>query len=249
VIRQPDQRSTDERTRPKLVAARFVARPNRFVVVAALSSGRRVEAHLADPGRLKELLLPGAQLRLRPALRGSARKTRFSVSLVRSSDAGRPWVSVNSALANRLAEELLVRGKLRGVGRGWSVRSEVPRGNSRFDFRLDQFSRPPLWVEVKSVTLVVDGVARFPDAPTARGRRHLEELTELTTAGERALVLFVVQREDAHSVVPHRTIDPRFAAALARAKRAGVMLRAARFGLDADGRATYLGALPVRAAG
>jgi sugar fermentation stimulation protein A len=113
---------------------------------------------------------------------------------------------------------------------------------------LDQSSRPSLWVEVKSVTLVDDGVARFPDAPTARGRRHLQELTELTAAGERALVLFVAQREDARVVLPNRTIDPSFAAALARAKRAGVMLRAARFGLDADGRATYLGALPVKAA-
>jgi sugar fermentation stimulation protein A len=101
-------------------------------------------------------------------------------------------------------------------------------------------------VEVKSVTLVEGGTARFPDAPTARGARHVRELAQLASTGERAMILFVVQREDARRVTPHRGIDPTFAHALEAARRAGVLLRAARFRLDAWGRSSYRGPLPVR---
>jgi sugar fermentation stimulation protein A len=231
----------------ELVAAAFVARPNRFVAIAELTDGERVEAHLPDPGRLVELLRSGAALRLRPALQRDGRRTRFSVALVRAEAVPRVWVSVESIRANRLAADLLKRGRIRGIGKGWTVRQEVRRGRSRFDFLLQKQASRTLWVEVKSVTLVENGVARFPDAPTERGRRHLIELTEMVQSGERALLLFVVQRGDARRVTAHAAIDPRFARALIEARRAGVMLRAAGFRLDARGRATYLGPLPVLA--
>jgi sugar fermentation stimulation protein A len=228
----------------KLVDATFVERPNRFVAIARLRDGSRVEAHLADPGRLVELLRDGASLRLRPAAGGGGRRTRFSVALVRAAEP-RIWVSVESGRANRLASRLLERGVVRGAGPGWTVRSEVRRGRSRFDFLLEKPVGPRLWVEVKSVTLVERGVARFPDAPTERGRRHLAELTGLARSGEGAMVLFVVQRGDARRVTAHAAIDPRFAETLGDARRAGVMLRAAGFRLDVLGRATWLGPLPV----
>ena len=100
---------------------------------------------------------------------------------------------------------------------------------------------------VKSVTLVVDGVARFPDAPTSRGVRHLLELQEFARAGGRALVFFVIQREDARAVSANPATDPAFARALASARAARVLLRAAGFRLSPAGTATYLGPLPVRA--
>ncbi|MFQ5720842.1 MAG: hypothetical protein ACE5IK_14990, partial [Acidobacteriota bacterium] len=108
--------------RPALVPARFLARPNRFIVEAALSSGRRVRAHLADPGRLKELLLPGAELRLRPASPSAARRTAFSVELVRATSSPRAWVGLVTTRANRLAHGLLARGVVCGVGSGWHIR-------------------------------------------------------------------------------------------------------------------------------
>lgn len=232
-----------------LIAARFVSRPNRFVVRAALRGGRQAEAHLSDPGRLRELLREGARLRLRPASAGSRRRTRYSVELVHSGRRDGTWVSVNPLRANRLAEPLLADGGVRGVGQGWTLRREVTRGRSRFDFLLVGPGGTPLWVEIKSVTLVEDGVARFPDAPTARGRRHVDELAALTRDGDRAMVLFIVQRGDARHVAPHAEIDPAFTRALEAARLAGVLLRAARFELDARGDARYAGALPVKIAG
>lgn len=228
----------------RLLPASFVSRPNRFVVRATLGDGRTIEAHLGDPGRLVELLVPDARLRLRPAPEGRARRTRYTVALVRAAAPSRPWVSVETQRANRLAEELLLRGVVRGVSRATRLRPEARHGDSRFGFLLED-PAGRLWVEVKSVTLVEDGVGLFPDAPTVRGRRHLRGLTRLVHDGDRALVLFVAQRGDAERVVPHRALDPGFADALAAADDAGVMLRAVRFHFDGDGRARYSGPIPV----
>jgi sugar fermentation stimulation protein A len=230
---------------PRLLPASFLSRPNRFLVVARLEGGSRVRAHLADPGRLRELLLPGAALRLRRAPPGAARSTRYTVALVRAAEALRPWVSIQSTFANRLAGDLLARGGVPGIGRGWEIRSEIRHGRSRFDFLLHRKGRKEILVEVKSPSLVVEGVARFPDAPTLRGARHLRELEEVARAGGRALVLFIVQREDARAVAPNEDTDPVFARALAAADRAGVLLRAARFRLAPSGRAAFRGFIPV----
>ncbi len=232
---------------PPLVRARFVARPTRFLVIADLGGGREVEAHLADPGRLRELLVPGAELRLRAAPPGGTRRTRQTAVLVRAPAPARAWVSLDTTLPNRLARDLLQRGLVRGIGPGGELRAEVARGGSRFDFVVSRPDGETL-VEVKSVTLVQDGVARFPDAPTARGARHVREIEAFVRRGGRGVVLFVVQRHDARAVTPNRATDPAFARALASARRAGVLLRAASFRLRADGTARHLGALPVRLA-
>lgn len=232
--------------RPPLIPAVFRHRLHRFAVEADLRYGRRVTAHLGDPGRLKELLIPGAELRLRPVAPDAERKTRWTVALVRASTLPRVWVSVDTPRANRLAEELLARGMVRGAAWDGTLRREVTQGSSRFDFLLEGSGRKRLWIEVKSVTLVEEGVGRFPDAPTVRGRRHVQELRKLARRGQRAMVLFVVQRGDARVVRPHRIIDPAFAKALTAARRAGVLLRAASFRFDAAGEPTYLGPLPVR---
>ncbi len=148
--------------------------------------------------------------------------------------------------ANRMAEELLSAGRVRGIGRGWAVRREVRRGNSRFDFLLQRENGDEMLVEVKSVTLVQHGLALFPDAPTVRGTRHVRELEQAVRSGTRAAVLFVVQRDDARAVAPHAGIDPEFTRALQSAAASGVLLRAARYRLLASGAAVWLGSLPVR---
>lgn len=238
-------RSRTRSAGPAYLPARFLSRPNRFLVVARLRGGRRVRAHLADPGRLRELLVPGARLRLRPA-HASGRKTRFTVALVRAPGKRGCWVSVDTSLANRLAEALVRAGRVRGLPRRCTVHREVRRGRSRFDLLLAPEGGPEILVEVKSVTLVEDGLALFPDAPTARGRRHLAELEAHARAGGRAAVLFVAQRPDARAVAPNEATDPGFARALRSAARAGVRLRGAVFRLSARGEATWLGPIPVR---
>jgi len=191
-----------------LEPAVFVSRDNRFRVTVEVD-GRRAEAHLPNSGRLTELLIPGRQVWLRPAS-AVARRTAYDLLLVEHDGS---LVSVDSRLPNRLLREALMAGRLR-------------RGNSRLDFVLETTDGPPMWIEAKSVTLVEEGLALFPDAPTARGRRHLIELQDAISAGDRAAVVFVVQRADACAFSPHPTAHPDFRAALQEACRHGVSVHA-----------------------
>jgi sugar fermentation stimulation protein A len=201
---------------PPLVAGRFVRRDNRFRVTVEID-GKPVAAHLPNSGRLTELLTPGRPCWL-AEFDSPRRKTRFDLKLVRYAGV---LVSVDARLPNALCAEALTEGWLEPfVGYG-HVEHEVRLGKSRLDLRL---TGPAglCWVEVKSVTLVEDGVARFPDAPTVRGVRHVEELAAVARKGERAAVVFVIQRPDAVRFSPHDRADPVFGATLRAAARAGV---------------------------
>src|SRR6266571_7061087 len=150
---------------PPLVPARFLERPNRFLVLARIG-GRRVRVACRDPGRLRELLVPGADLLVAP---GSApgRRTAHTLALVRH---GRGWIPLVPSLANRVFEAALRRGAVPGLAGARVVGREVVHGRSRFDFLLDHRG-VRLMTEVKSVTLVLGRRALFPDAPTHRGAR------------------------------------------------------------------------------
>jgi len=203
------------------------ARENRFI--ATVSVGRRtVRALLTNTGRLVELMVPGREVFLRPAANPD-RATRFDLVLVRTAH-GR-LVCVDTTLPNRLIARA-VRGGwlpgLPGLDRYRELRTEARRERSRFDLLLTAPGRPPLWIEVKSVTLAAGREARFPDAPTTRGTKHLAELAAAARAGERAAVVFCAQRADVDRFAPHRTMDPDFAAALVQARRAGVAVLACR---------------------
>jgi sugar fermentation stimulation protein A len=200
----------------RLVPAQFVARPNRFLVVARVG-GRSVRAASRDPGRLAELLRPGARLLLAPAPRGR-RKTRFTLVVVRLHGV---CISVVPVLANDVLVAALARNGVPGLRGARVISREVRQGTSRFDLLLEH-RRCRLLVEVKSATLVEDGVAMFPDAPTVRGARHLRELAEHARRGGHAAVVFVVQRSDARALRPHAGNDPALASALRDARRAGV---------------------------
>ena len=210
-----------------LTEARFVDRPNRFLVRAELASGEPATAHLADPGRLRELLVPGRRVWLRPADPGERRKTAWTVVLVER-PTGRGLVSVDTTLPNRLIGQALAEGALPELA-GWSFeRAELPVGRHRVDFLLRRSGGREMLLEVKSVTLIEAGDALFPDAVTARGARHLRLLREEAGRGRAAAVMFVVQRGDARRVRVAREIDPAFAAALAEAREAGVEIHARR---------------------
>lgn len=222
-----------------LIQAKFLERPNRFTVKVQRNS-KIFLAHLNDPGRLKELLIPGATMFL-ASVQGN-RKTGFSVVLVRTAD--RCLVSLDSTLPNRILKEALSQNRFKQVFGKISIASEQMFHKSRFDFLLTSSHLPgysvssrrfgikpkkqvhKIWIEVKSVTLIKDHIALFPDAPTKRGVRHLEELINLKQNGDRACLFFVIQRNDACVFAPNKTIDPIFARTLRKAVANGVELYA-----------------------
>lgn len=211
--------------------ARFVRRVNRFLAEVELD-GVTTEVHVPNTGRMKELLVPGAPVYLERRRR-AGRRTEYSLVLV--SD-GTQWVSTDAAEANRVVEHLIERWagcpprphprdpeaavwhSLAGLQR---VQKDVQLHGARIDFRGERNGRP-VWIEVKSVNLVIAGCALFPDAPTVRGRHHVERLAEEASRGSEAHVHFVVLRDDAVCFRPHRAQDPAFADALERAAASGV---------------------------
>ena len=201
----------------RLAEGRLISRDNRFRVTVDVE-GQPLWAHLANSGRLGELLVPGCRCVLveRPA---ATRKTRYDLSLVWY---GGRRVSVDARLPNDLVAEAIGAGRLGPLAGYPSVRREVRYGSSRLDFCLEAPDKAPCLVEVKSVTLVVHDLGCFPDAVTARGRRHVGELTEALGSGFRAAVVFVVQRDDALGFRPHDESDPEFGLVLREAARCGV---------------------------
>lgn len=199
------------------VEGRFVARDNRFRATVSVGV-QEVWAHLANSGRLGELLVPGRRVLL--AKRHSRqRKTGYDLSLVELD--GR-WVSLDAHLPNALVAEAFSEGRLAPLADYTTIRREVPFGRSRLDFLLEAPGEPACMLEVKSVTLVLRGLGCFPDAVTMRGRRHLQELAAAVEEGYRAAVIFVVQRDDAIGLRPHDESDPEFGVALRGAAEQGV---------------------------
>lgn len=207
-----------------LVEGLFVERLNRFAVAVTVG-GESVRAHLPNSGRLRELLVPGAPVLLEARPR-AGRRTSYDLALVRQ---GEEWVSVDARLPNRLFREALEEGRLPEWKGARVLQAEVRRGRSRLDFLLGG-PEPDMrtWVEVKSVTLVQEGYGLFPDAVTARGARHLEELATALAQGDRAAVVFVVQRGDARAFRPHWEADPHFARRLTEVAQREVQVLAYR---------------------
>lgn len=207
-----------------LIKGIFHERPNRFTVVFECR-GHWDRAHLRDPGRLRELLLPGTDLLLRPALNTAKRKTKYDVIAVRSEGI---WVLINSGFHSDLAQEL-IESNLISEFEGYQVeKREYTYGKSRLDFLL---TRPEgcMLLEVKGCTLVEDGHAKFPDAPTERGKRHLEELINAKSQGLNSAVLFIIPREDAEVFSPNWEMDPQFSETLQHAQEQGVHVIAYSF--------------------
>lgn len=199
-----------------LTEAIFLARPNQLIVEARLQ-GRVIRAHMADRGRLIDLLIPGARLLLAPRDE-IGRKTSFQVVGVYSGD---ELVSLDTQLPNRLVVAALSVSALPQFARYSKVQREVAIGAHRFDFRLGE-GLASCVLEVKSVGKVEGGLARFPDAPTERGRQHLELLAQMARSGQRCAILFIIQRHHATALVPDEEVDPAFARALRGAIASGV---------------------------
>ena len=199
-----------------LIEARFLRRVNRFLAIVELN-GRETSVHVANSGRLRELFLPGAQVWLKPAS-GPARKTDYDLALVMADEV---LVSADARLPNALVAEAASEGRLEEIETPASIIRESTFGESRLDLLL-QSEGLSLYVEVKSVTLVENGVALFPDSPTIRGAKHLNTLVDVVRAGHRAAVVFLVQRPDAHSFSTYDDADPALGDAFRRAVSRGV---------------------------
>jgi sugar fermentation stimulation protein A len=197
------------------VRGTLLGRPNRWTVTAVLEN-QELYCFAPNPGRLRELLVPGRRVYVRPRVGGAGATTH---ELVAVEAEGVP-VPIDTRLPNLLVHDALLRRALPEFSGYWGVVREFPFGTSRLDFLL-QGPRPTL-VEVKCCTLVSNGLALFPDAPTARGVRHLKDLVGALRAGYRSAMMFVVQRPGARTLRPFDANDPAFGAALRAAAGAGV---------------------------
>ena len=199
-------------------AGTFLCRPNRFVAQVALD-GRTETCHVKNTGRCRELLIPGCRVYLTRS-DNPARKTKYDLIAVEKETVHGPLlINMDAQAPNHVFEAWARAGRFRpGLT---LLRPETVYGASRFDFYWETDTDRG-FVEVKGVTLEEDGVARFPDAPTLRGVKHLEELIAARQAGYQAALCFIVQFSGAKYVTPNDTTHPQFGQALRRAAAAGV---------------------------
>lgn len=198
----------------KILPARFLARPNRFVARVE-AQGQELICHVKNTGRCRELLVPGAAVWLEESPNPN-RKTKFDLIAV---EKGARLINMDAQAPNQVFGEWAKSGGFREDLT--LLRPETTYGSSRFDFYWES-SKSRGFVEVKGVTLEEDGVVRFPDAPTLRGVKHLEELVKAHDAGYEAAVCFVIQMGDVRYFAPNDATHPEFGQALRKAARAGV---------------------------
>ena len=203
-----------------LVQGVFIERKNRFVAEIEIE-GKTAFAHVPNTGRCKEILLPGAKIIVGRAS-NPKRKYAYTLLMVYKNNM---LIHIDSAGANRLAEEALLEQKLKGLEGVTEVTREQTFASSRFDFRFRKGEKL-CYMEVKGVTLEEKGIAKFPDAPTLRGARHLSELTQAHAGGYGAYVLFVIQMKGVTAFTPFLERDLAFTKNLIAAHRAGVKLLA-----------------------
>ena len=196
-----------------MVPGIFLARPNRFIAHVQIDGESQI-VHVKNTGRCKELLQPGTQVWCQH-WDNPSRKTKYDLIFVQK---GERLICMDSQAPNAAAKEWLLAG---GLGKIGELKEEYTHGDSRFDFSFLKDGRR-CFLEVKGVTLETGGVCAFPDAPTARGRKHLQGLTRLAQEGYGAYVLFVIQMADVLYIHPNDATDPDFGTALREAKRQGV---------------------------
>ena len=211
-----------------LVKAIFRNRANRFIAEVEID-GKLVRAHLPNTGRCKELLIDGTTVYLKPSDNPN-RKTKYSLYLLENNGA---LVAMYSQQASKIVIDAILSGKVKELSGYDVVESEKTIGNSRIDIYLANRNKESqedkednlvdeTYVEVKSVTLIKDGIAQFPDAPTERGRKHLEELISLKKEGKRSVVFFLIEHPNGNCFRPNWENDEEFSKSLKKAYDIGV---------------------------
>lgn len=203
----------------EIITAKFIERPNRFIAYVDIA-GERTKVHVRNTGRCRELLQDHTQVYLEKS-DNPGRSTAYD--LVVAKKAGR-LVNMDSNAPNKVVSEWLKAGGLYQDIR--LVRPETTFGNSRFDFYIESASGARAFIEVKGVTLENDNVAAFPDAPSERAVKHVEELIEAHRQGYEAYLIFVIQMKNIKRLEPNRRTHPAFGEVLQKARSAGVHLLA-----------------------
>lgn len=222
------------------VRARFTRRLNRFLAEVKVGDDT-FNVHVPNPARLQELLVPGREVLL---CKNNGKKTSSSVYGVKHESS---LVGIDSRIPNSLFREAVEDGLLQEFKGGKVERREVLFEGSRFDFLMASDQRRQL-VEVKSCSLVIDGVALFPDVPTLRGLRHVKTLAKARNHGFEACVAWVVQRTDARCLMPNVTVQPELELALKDGVKKGLRLYAYKALLDPP-EMKIVGRIPVVVAG
>lgn len=205
-----------------VIKAKFIARPNRFVAYCEVD-GEKAVVHVKNTGRCRELLAENAIVYLSVS-DNTERKTKFDlIAVEKQTDRGVILINMDSQAPNAAAYEWILSGGY--FGEGAVVRREVTYGDSRFDLYVEQGERRA-FVEVKGVTLENDGEASFPDAPTERGIKHVNELVAATHNGYEAYILFVIQMKGINNFKPNDETHKAFGDALRRAAESGVKILA-----------------------
>ena len=204
----------------ELIPGTLIHRYKRFLADIRLENGEVVTAHCPNSGSMMGCNLPGSPVRISRAS-NPKRKLAYTWELIH---VGTTWVGINTLRTNRIVEEALKENRIAELNDAQYLRREVPIGNrSRADFLL-QKDEKFIYIEVKNVTLVEDGIAYFPDAVTERGRKHLYELIQVVEQGHRGVIFFMIHREDATLFRPADHIDAKYGEALREAVEKGVEL-------------------------
>ncbi len=200
-----------------LIPGKLIKRYKRFLADIELSDNTIVTAHCTNSGSMKSCIEEGAPVYLSPA-KNPKRKTKYTWEMIFINGG---WVGINTSNPNKLAFEAIKEGRIEKL-KGYSfVKQEVTFGNSRFDLYAENETEK-CFIEVKNVTYKEGKYALFPDAVTKRGKKHLETLIDVKKQGMRAVMLYIVQREDVEAFGPARNIDPDYANALDKAVYEGV---------------------------
>lgn len=225
-----------------IITGKFISRPNRFIALVELeaeaSESAPVKAHVKNTGRLGELLIPGAKVFLEDHEgRMGTRKLRYSlIAVSKSSDGGDVIVNVDSQAPNKIVKEALQSGRLlpAGISDAAKIKAEYKYGNSRLDFYVEDSKGCKLLMEVKGVTLEDGGIAKFPDAPTERGIKHIDELIKAVKEGYKAAIVFVIKMKGINRFSPNYDTHKAFGEALEHAKAAGVEIIAVDCNVEKD---------------
>lgn len=200
--------------------ATFISRPNRFLSHVNLNNREEI-VHVKNTGRCKEILKEGATVILEEAANPN-RKTSYSLIAAYKEDV---LINIDSQVPNAVVYESILLNKIKELQNVTKLKREVTYGNSRFDLYFEADNQKG-FIEVKGVTLEVEGVAMFPDAPTERGCKHIYEMIKAVEEGYRGFLFFLIQMKGVKYLTPNEIRDPNFTKALRLAKEKGVTILA-----------------------
>lgn len=203
-----------------VIEAKFIKRPNRFIA-HVLVDGKEEIVHVRNTGRNREILVEGTKVILEKS-KNPDRKTAYSLIAAYKGDM---LINIDSQIPNAVVFEGIINNKISALQNVNNIKREVTYGNSRFDIYFEKENSKG-FIEVKGVTLEEDGLAMFPDAPTERGRKHIEEMAAPVANGYEGFIIFLIQMKGVKAFSSNFSMDPKFSEELRKAAYSGVKVLA-----------------------